>query len=148
MIEVDILNCRSKKKKDLYEKAVKYFAHALMPKVKSMHVDVCLENLDADAFCTQIEPKYFIIEVSKSLPVVEQVKSIAHEMVHCWQFYSKKLQYKNNMIFWMGRGYDFNQLKRKDLTQDDYDTYLSSPWEIEAYHLENELYSKFINDIP
>lgn len=149
MIEVEIINCRSKSKVDAYQRAVRYFAHALMPKIKTMHIDICIENnLDADAFCTQIEPKYFIIEISRRLPFSEKIKSIAHEMVHCKQFYSKSLQYKNNKIFWNGKAYALNAMKRKDLTQDDYDTYLSSPWEVEAYHLENELYSKFINDIP
>ena len=149
MIEVDIINCKSRQKRELYEKSTKYFIHALMPRIKHMHIDVCIENsLDADAFCTQIEPKYFIIEVAKRLPLVEQIKSIAHEMVHCRQFYSKKLQYKNNKIFWLGKGYDFNGLKRNDLTQDEYHTYLNTPWEVEAYGLEIELYNNFLNIFP
>ena len=149
MIEVDILNCKSKRKKELYEKSTKYFVQALMPRIKHMHIDVCIENrLDADAFCTQIEPKYFIIELAKKLPLVEQIKCIAHEIVHCRQFYSKKLQYKNNKIFWLGKGYAFHTLKRKDFTQDEYDLYLNTPWEVEAYGLETKLYNNFLNIFP
>jgi len=145
MIEIDILNCRSKKKKHLYYKAVEYFASSLMPKVKNIHMDICLENnLDADAFCTQIENKYFIIEVSKQLPLNEQIKSIAHEMVHCKQFHSKKLQYKENKIFWRNKAYNNNSLSRDSLTIDEYHSYLNLPWEVEAYELEADLYNNFL----
>ena len=148
MIEVDVLNCKSKKKISIYENAVKYFASRLMPKIKSMHIDICIENsLDADAFCTQIENKYFIIEVSRKLPFEEQIKSIAHEMVHCMQFYSKTLQYKNNKILWNGKAYDFNHMRRNNMTYDEYECYLNTPWEVEAYQLEMTLYNSF-NSTP
>lgn len=145
MFEIDILNCRSLKRKVLFKAATEYFAYSLMPKVKNMHLDICLENnLDADAFCTQIEDKYFVIEVSRRLPVKEQLKSIAHEMVHCKQFYSKKLQYKRNKIYWLNEEYNCDVLSRANLTESQYHMYLNLPWEKEAYDLENMLYDNFI----
>lgn len=147
MIEIEILNCRSKKKKTLYEQAAKYFVHALLPRAKNLYVDICLESgLDADAFCTQIGNRYFVLEVSKSMPIEEQLKSIAHEMVHCKQFFKKQLQYKDGKIYWLNKYYSNKQLKRKELTKDDYFNYLNTPWEIEAYELENMLYNNFIRE--
>ena len=147
MIEVDIHNCRSKVKVDIYRKAVECFVHALMPKIKNMYIDVCLENnLDADAFCTQIGSNQFLIEVSKKLPTRDQIKSIAHEMVHCKQFYQKKLQYKDNKIFWEGKTYKLNQMKRNNLTYDEYHSYLNTPWEIEAYEMEDVLFNNFVSN--
>lgn len=145
MIEIDILNCSSRKKKYLYKEAAKYFIQSLMPKIKNISIDICLENnLDADAFCTQIEPRYFVIEVSRRMPFEEQLKSIAHEMVHCRQFFKKKLQYKNNEILWFGEVYRFNQLKRNEMSLSEYDKYLNMPWEKEAYELETKLYRNFL----
>lgn len=147
MIEINILNCRSKKKRSLCEEAAKYFMQALMPRVRNINIDICIENgLDADAFCTQIESKYFIMEISKKLPIEEQLKSIAHEMVHCRQFLKKQLQYKNGKIYWMNKYHPNNQLKRKELNKNDYFNYLNTPWEIEAYELENMLYNSFIKE--
>jgi hypothetical protein len=145
MFEIDILNCKSKKRKPLYKAATEYFAYSLMPRVKNMYLDVCLENnLDADAFCTQIEDKYFVIEISRRLPFNEQLKSIAHEMVHCKQFYYKKLQYKQNKIYWLNKEYNYDSLSRTNLTESQYHMYLNLPWEIEAYAMETMLYDNFI----
>ena len=65
-------------------------------------------------------------------------------MVHCKQFYSKKLQYKENKIYWRNEAYNNNSLKKDNLTINEYNSYLNLPWEVEAYELEDDLYNNFI----
>jgi len=146
MIEVDVLNCRSKKKSQIYRDALGYFLHQLMPNLKNVCVDLSIENnLDADAFCTQLEQRYFIIEIFNKLPFKEQIKSIGHETVHMRQFLRKELGYKNGKILWKGKPYVFKPLKRNDIIKEDYYDYYNCPWEIEAYELEEKLYNNFTN---
>lgn len=145
MIEIDVLNCKSYKKKKLFNFATKYFIQSLMPKIKNLNIDLCFESdLDADAFCTQFGSKYFVIEISNNLPLEDQFKSIAHELVHCRQFLRKKLEYKNNKIYWNNEIYKIKSLKRNNLSKNEYIEYYTSPWEQEAYELEEILYRNFL----
>ena len=145
MIDVDIINCRSKKKIELYDTAIRFFYNKLLPKVNNIEINLCLENnIESDAFCTQIEPKCFIIELYKKLPITEQLKCIAHEMVHVKQFFRRELRCVGHMIIWKNQTFSAETLSRHNVTRNSYDEYINMPWEREAFLKEELLFNEFI----
>ena len=149
MIEVEVFGARSKKKISFYEAAINHFFFQLMPKRKNINIDLYIvKKLSADAFCTELLPTYFMIEIAKELPFLEQIKCLAHEVVHCKQYIKKQLQYKDGNVYWNKQLFENHNLTSR--TQNDfvteYDSYVNSPWEKEAFQLEEVLYNNFLLD--
>ena len=149
MIEIEVFGAGSKKKISFYEAAAKHFFFQLLPKTKKIKMDLYIEKkLPADAFCTELFPTYFIIEIAKELPFLEQIKCLAHEVVHCKQYIKKELHYKDGNVYWKKQLFNNHNLTSR--IQNDfiteYDNYINSPWEKEAFQLEEVLYNNFLLD--
>lgn len=101
--------------------------------INKIHVDVKLyKNLDADGWCYLEDidnNRDFVIKVNKNLTYKNTILTVAHEMVHVWQYATDKFKLYHNGIY------------RYDRQKYSYDTeYIDRPWEIEAFEKEQELY--------
>lgn len=144
MTEVEFVGLRSKKLAKLYEEAFWCYLDQLFVKEPGLSVVVeFVKNLGADAYCAPLLsgrfPKVFCLEVEKALDKEEVLKALAHEMVHVRQFRSNQIKYIDDDVWWKGKLYP----SRKKLN--NIEKYLRSPWELEAYTREVELYNNFVN---
>lgn len=90
----------------------------------------------ADRFEHQDGNKYWQVDIDlANVTKVEMIKNLAHEMIHAKQFLKKELS--THMDTWKGIKFE---------TEDGTGFNLDSPWEVEAYSSENELYENYIND--
>lgn len=147
MIEVEVYGCRSKKKIEFYKLAINHFFYQILPKRKNIVIDLCIEKkLNADAFCTEISPSYFVIEVAKELPILEQIRCLAHEVVHCKQYLKKQLIYKDGNVYWKNKIFENHALTSRwqDDFKSEYQTYIEMPWEKEAFGLEESMFNNFL----
>jgi hypothetical protein len=135
-----------KSKKKLADECLAFFKQLLFKDRKRLdkyvHVTVKFKNnLGADGFCdveNDETEKYrdFTICIEKQLPRSTIVETVAHELVHVYQFATDKLRYTANGNYrWEG---DFI---------DGETPYFSRPWEIEAYELEESLLSHWFHYI-
>ena len=111
----------------------------------NLDVDIKLINglkkkEDAYGFCyitgNLSRPREFCIELDASTEHdIEQLLAwLAHEFVHVKQFFRIELHdYEDGSTQWKIRRYKLNTV-----------TYLNSPWEKEAYRLENKLANEFL----
>lgn len=144
MTEIEFVGLRSKKLAKLYEQAFWCYLDQLFNKEPNISVVIeFVKNLGADAYCAPLVggryPKVFCLEIEKSLDKEETLKAIAHEMVHVRQFRSNQMKYIDDEVWWKGKLYP----SRKKLNS--VEKYLRSPWELEAYTREIELYNNFVN---
>jgi len=117
----------------LFRDATNFFASSLFRKLPKISVDISLSTLkDVSGWCIPHEHSYYSIEISKKKCLYEQIITLAHEMVHCKQFYNGELHERNGVIFW-------KRVPYYD-AQDE-----NTPWEIEAYTKEQVLVENFIN---
>ena len=90
----------------------------------------------ADRFEHQDGNKYWQVDIDlANVTKVEMIQNLAHEMIHAKQFLKKELS--THMDTWKGIKFE---------TEDGTGFNLASPWEVEAYSSENELYENYIND--
>lgn len=79
----------------------------------------------------------FGIEVNRNLCKKNQIKTIAHEMVHIKQFARKEyVELGKDKVKWMNKLVNMDDLE-----------YAKYPWEIEAYAAEKELYKHYLDVI-
>lgn len=129
-------------KKQAAHEALLFFKNLLFetrPRLKrSVYVDIeTKSNLDAYGYCSweddNLKPREFTITLRKSLSKYDMIDTIAHEMVHVWQYSTGRLkEYCNGTVTFDGKVYGR-----------DY-PYSRCPWEKEAYKLENKLVRKYI----
>ena len=114
---------------DAFHFAIKY----LMPRKKNLSVDITITDIpdDADAYHCCVEKGEHEIEIQSGLIEEDFVSAIFHEMVHVMQYANYELE-----VYGEGHGYWQGQTI-KGLT------YETSPWEIEAYHIEQILLKCF-----
>jgi len=82
--------------------------------------------------CMDEGDREFTIRIDVSLPLEDMISTILHEMVHVWQYVSKRMIYK-----WVHEVRFAKEVYSADLPYDD------RPWEIEAHRLEKELKEKW-----
>lgn len=95
------------------------------------------ENIDADGYCSveddDARPREFLVTLNKELDELRLLHTLAHEMVHVWQFATGRLRhYANGTYRYKNRRYASD-------TQ-----YVKRPWELEAYKLEKELVNEWL----
>ena len=128
--------------------AVLDFAKAeLLPKVRTLDVTLKLRKFRKEegnvvGWCIYEDdekPKHreFTIEVSSEQALECFIKTILHEMVHVKQYALAEMReaYTNDKhrIYWKG-------------TDHTKTAYTKSPWEKEAYRLQEKLYTKFMKN--
>ena len=127
----------TKKKRDIVESAVIFCISELMPRMRTLEIEVNLKNIPeeegAAGWCYEGESnRDFYIDVDKKLDGEEIVETICHEMVHVWQGATRKMKDLDGFRkMYMGKVYD------------DTTAYEDEPWEIEAYDMQGGLLEKF-----
>jgi len=126
----------TKKKRALAESAVTFCISELMPRMRTLDVELTLKNIKTErivGWCYEGDGnRDFYIDVEKTLDDEEMVETVCHEMVHVWQGATRKMK---DLTFgrkmYMGKIYD------------DTTAYEDEPWEIEAYEMQGKLLEKF-----
>ena len=119
------------KEREIAEAAVYWCIKKLLPKVRTLDIDVKISNCDAYGYCLQTQDhKTFEIEVNTGMRLYNFISTICHEMVHVKQYARNEMtdecvQY--GAATWKGR-------KVNPKT-----TYYDLPWEKEAYKLQDGL---------
>ena len=79
----------------------------------------------------------------ESISREDKLKTIAHELTHAHQYMSGKMKCTDEgpedtdwVTHWKSRKYKYNPKKEQD-----------QPWEKEAVRFENEIYSKWVEDV-
>ena len=126
----------TKKKRALAESAVIFCINELMPRMKTLDIELTLKNLKNQQFvgwCHEGDGnRDFYIDVEKTLDDEEMVETVCHEMVHVWQGATRKMKdMTHGRKMYMGKIYD------------DTTAYEDEPWEIEAYAMQDCLLEKF-----
>ena len=125
-------------KQKLAEETLGFFKSLLFKDRKKLdkYVHVAIrfkKNLGADGFCdvdNEETEKYreFTVSLDKDLSRSAIVETMAHEIVHVFQFATDKLRYTANGHYrWKGKFLDGDT------------PYMERPWEGEAHELEEEL---------
>ena len=126
----------TKKKRALAESVVIFCISELMPRMRTLDVELTLKNIKTErivGWCYEGDGnRDFYIDVEKTLDDEEMVETVCHEMVHVWQGATRKMK---DLTFgrkmYMGKIYD------------DTTAYEDEPWEIEAYEMQDKLLEKF-----
>ena len=130
------INGSTKKKRELVESAMIHCINELMPRMRTLEIELNLKSLKKDkvfGWCYEGESnRDFYIDVDKKLDGEEIVETICHEMVHVWQGATRKMKDLDGFRkMYMGKVYD------------DTIAYEDEPWEIEAYAMQGDLLEKF-----
>jgi len=129
MINV-LINGRIKNKQKVLEYSHNILKH-LMPRIRR-EVDVIIDivkNIDDTDWlaCCYGDKDEVYIEIKRLYNLDEMMLNLAHELVHAKQYITGQLDP------------DLNTWQRKEYKL----PYRQTPWEREAYNLEEELYGKF-----
>ena len=118
--------------REICEKVVHYMIGKLMPRMRTLDIEVQLKNLTGDAvgFCMMEENnRMFTIEADKKMGIKDLVTTICHEMIHVKQYARKE------MDDWSGTG--VARWKTKTFNAEN-TNYYKLPWEKEAYRLQDK----------
>lgn len=128
MITLDIKGTSSTKKKELIREAIMFSMKELMPRKQILHIDVIVQKMkDVDGYCAPIDKDVFEIELRRNMNTEDLLTTIFHEMVHVKQYSRQELAED-----------DWGKGRWKDGSRWSYDS-LVSPWEKEAYGMQEEL---------
>lgn len=118
----------SKRQRELAFQATSFAWMQLMPRIRKCVVNIELKKLKAyHGTCLDIGDREYLIEVDKKLSLGDDfLTTIFHEMVHVKQYVRKELYSECNFY-------------------DTREEYLSLPWEVEAYKVQEEILEKWHN---
>lgn len=115
------------------ERVAQHAKDCLMPNIRKLFVDIEVtdgfrdeEGINGETIYD--EDRYATIVVDPDQSIEEFTITILHEMVHVKQYVMKELKDGK----WKGEKYET--------------AYTDSPWEIEAYELEQTLFDSFLNN--
>ena len=144
MALISIKGGTNKKRKRVY--AVAHWAayqlmHWKMADNIVLHIDI--KKIDVCGYCgwedDNIKPREFDIEINNNLIGVELDLTVLHEMVHVKQY--AKDEFRERFRF----GYKLFWKRSKKNYAYLHDS-LDSPWEKEAYNLQEVLYKRWIDE--
>ena len=114
------------KEREIVEQTVYWCIKKLLPRVRSLDIDVKLTKCDAYGYCMMGEDhKTFELEVRKGMKLYDLISTVCHEMVHVKQYYRKEMDEESN------------RWKSRKLPNDV--DYMDRPWEKEAFKMEEKL---------
>ena len=127
------------RQQDYARSMVEYCINKLMPRMKTLNVDVKLTKLKGDAmgYCLRDTPRDFSIEVDHTQGLRKMLETVAHEMVHVKQYARSEMTdwiIEDKFYKWKG-----------DFVPESTD-YWDLPWEIEANGREVGLFIRWAQD--
>ena len=127
------------RQQDYVRSMVEYCITKLMPRMKTLNVDVKLTKLkgDANGYCLRDSPRDFSIEVDHTQGLRTMLETVAHEMVHFKQYA------RNEMTDWI---IEDKFYKWKGDFVPESTNYWDLPWEIEANGREVGLFVRWAQD--
>ena len=117
-----------KYQRDIAEKVVYQMIDAMMPRMKTLEIEVKIRKISGDAigYCMQEDTnRMFTIDIANNLSLKDFITTVCHEMVHV-------KQYARNEMSVYGRKW-----KKKKVSIDT--AYFDLPWEKEAYRMQDKL---------
>ena len=126
----------TKKKRALAESAVIFCISELMPRMRTLEIELNLKNLKNEEvvgwFYEGENKRDFYIDIEKVLEGDELIGTVCHEMVHVWQAATRKMK-------------DLDGFRKMymDKVYDNTTAYDDEPWEIEATAMQGGLLEKF-----
>lgn len=143
-MKISVIGAKDRELTKLLKLATKSYSEKLISPQLSKNVSVKVvikDKLNAGGYCDfedswPYPPRNFVIELHRAKKKIHLFTALAHEMVHLKQYAKSEMKdklYKRKYVtLWRGQIYD------EDVS------YWDSPWEIEAYGLENSLVAKFL----
>jgi len=137
MIVLSIEGGTNKEREMAYE-AVNFALKTLMPRKRNIEIEVTITDIpgDADAYHCCIDKGEHELEIQTGLIEEDFMTAVFHEMVHVRQHERGLLKDNGIRKAWKGEEYIG--------IYDTVDTYMNLPWEEEAYRLQEEIYTKWI----
>ena len=128
----------SGKEQDMAYQAVNFALKQLMPRKRNIDIDITITDIpgDADAYHCCIDKGEHELEIQTGLIEEDFMTAVFHEMVHVRQHERGLLKDHGVRKAWKGEEY----VGIYDTTE----TYMNLPWEEEAYRLQEEIYTKWI----
>lgn len=115
------------KEREIAMDTVYFCIKKLMPRVRSLDIEVKFTKCNAYGYCLSTSKRDFEIELKKGMSIYDLIATICHEMVHVKQYYRGELFDNGEGVRW----------KSKKISADT--DYLDQPWEKEAFRLEEKL---------
>jgi hypothetical protein len=116
-----------KKEREIAESAVKWCISKMMPRMKTLDINISFEKIPAYGYCMEEDSnRQFTLTIQKGLSLYDLISTVCHEMVHVKQYARKELRNVNGNTMW----------KKKSYNSVDY---WDAPWEKEAFRLEESL---------
>lgn len=134
MIVIDFESKCAKYRKKAIEEAILVASSHLMPRIKKpVYINIrpirkLAEKQGVYGDCMDEGDREFTIRIDVSLPLEQMIETILHEMVHVWQYVSKRMVYK-----WVHEVRFDKEVYSWDMPYDE------RPWEIEAHAKEKTL---------
>lgn len=137
MIVLSIEGGTNKERRMAYD-AVNFALKTLMPRKKNIDIEITITDIpgDADAYHCCIDKGEHELEIQTGLIEEDFMTAVFHEMVHVRQHERGLLKDNGIRKSWKGEEYIG--------IYDTVDTYMNLPWEEEAYRLQEEIYTKWI----
>ena len=138
MIVIEFETKCAKYRRRAIENAILFASNQLMSRIrKPVYINIrairkLAEKQGVYGDCMDEGDREFTIRIDVSLPFDEMITTILHEMVHVWQYVSKRMVQN-----WSDKIRFTKQVYSSELP---YDT---RPWEIEAHRLEKQLKEKW-----
>jgi hypothetical protein len=126
---VDVL-CKCSTKRELTHDVIQYCYNKLIP-TDDINVIVHLRSQQLSGWCQHNHTNNFTVSINEQLSYNDLIKTICHEMVHVKQGIKNELEPYVNKYYRIWKGTKYNTL------------YQYQPWEVEAYFLEEKLFSSF-----
>ena len=99
--------------------------------MRTLDIEVVLTNIsDADGYCNSDNNREFELEIDKKLKDNDFISTVAHEMVHVWQYATRQLTQRGCRELWRGKDYTDASYSKK-------------PWERQAVRMEKQLLQDF-----
>ena len=138
MIVIEFENKCAQYRRCAIESAINFAASQMMSRIrKPVYINIVTirklaEQQGVYGDCMDEGDREFTIRIDVSLPLDQMITTILHEMVHVWQYVSKRMVYK-----WVHEVKFAKEVYDWDMPYDD------RPWEIEAHRKEKELKELF-----
>jgi hypothetical protein len=134
MIIIDFETKCAKYRRKAITEAVMFASKELMPRIrKPVYINIRTIRKLADkqgvyGDCMDEDDREFTIRIDVSLPLEQMIETILHEMVHVWQYVSRRMVQN-----WV------HEVKFDKVVYSSDMPYDERPWEIEAHRLEKQL---------